>query len=202
MKLAIAAFLPTVGLAVVIAAPAPNEAGPVLYFPTKVGTKWAYAHPDYEQTREVQSVEDKDGEKLVTIDDETVLQTGAKLRRTEVISVSGKGLFRRKMGKTTFDPPFCLLRFPHKVGDTWEVKGPPSPGHEAEIKIAITVHDSEQVEVPAGRYTAIRVVWAATNDGPPARTQWYAPHVGIVKSVTVDVRGPRELVLKSFTPAR
>jgi hypothetical protein len=81
-----------------------------------------------------------------------------------------------------------VLKAGLKPGGSWAV---PDGG---ELK----VYGPEVVEVPAGRFTALRVVW---EQGGGTLTSWYAPGVGEVKRVVT--RGGEERVfrtLKSFRP--
>jgi hypothetical protein len=61
----------------------------------------------------------------------------------------------------------------------------------------------EEVEVPAGKFKALRVE-AEQELGANVfkSTLWYAPGVGLVKSVTNTNGTERVQVLKSFTPGK
>src|SRR6185436_14508395 len=61
-----------------------------------------------------------------------------------------------------------VLKAKLKAGDSWDV---PDGGKR-------TVHGPEEVDVPAGKFKALRVVWE--RDGATL-TSWYAPGVGEVK---------------------
>jgi hypothetical protein len=65
----------------------------------------------------------------------------------------------------------------------------------------ITIHGFEEVEVPAGKYRAVRVDTAAGmfNGNPVEAKAWYAPGIGLVKS---EGSFGHKLVLKSFTPGK
>jgi hypothetical protein len=79
-----------------------------------------------------------------------------------------------------------LLKSNAKAGHSWEV---PDRGTR-------TVHGPEDVQVPAGKFKALRVVWE--HDGGTL-TSWYAPGVGEIKRV--EKRGGQDVVtrnLKSF----
>jgi hypothetical protein len=188
------------GLALSSDAPTPSEAQSALYYPTKVGTKWLYSHPNYEQTSEIRSVEEKTEEKIVTVAFGTVFKAGQKQSNTEVIAVSSKGLFSKKIGPATVVPPLCRLKFPHNDGDTWEVNVLSQGLNMAEYKGVCTVRKAESVEVPAGKYMAIRVEFVGTSGGRPEKsTSWYAPNIGLVKKVVSEGKQRGELELKSFS---
>jgi hypothetical protein len=183
-------------LAAAGAAPAPKPVPPpVYYFPTRVGAKWVLTDltANRDRTFSVAAVEEKDGAKVVTVCEEV---NGRQLP-SEVVAVSAAGLFRRQGGPFKLDPPLCHLKFPHKPGDKWDWHVGGKPGL-AECKGTVTVHPAESVAVPAGTYTAIRVVFEGTEDGRPDRVAfWYAPDVGLVKRANTKFHQ----VLKSFTPA-
>jgi hypothetical protein len=175
-----------------------------LYFPTKVGDKRVYE----------QTVEDAT---FTTVD--TVIKVEAKgkgfvvtaAREGEsatrkvvaVFDVSGRGVSRVSSGGRVDASPVPILKLPCKAGDTWtvEVAGTPTSGPGKERH---TVGKEAEVEVPAGKFRAIPM---ATEIGtgtcrPQVTTKWYAPDVGMVKSVTAI--GERDIVtvLKSFTPGK
>jgi hypothetical protein len=57
------------------------------------------------------------------------------------------------------------------------------------------------VEVPAGKFKAIRVVTESQALARPfRRTDWHAPGVGVVKRVVLDGKIESVEVLKSMTP--
>jgi hypothetical protein len=59
----------------------------------------------------------------------------------------------------------------------------------------------EVVEVPAGKFTAVRVDSVYSADGEESTmSRWFAPNVGLVKMVHGG--GSRTTVLKSFTPGK
>jgi hypothetical protein len=105
--------------------------------------------------------------------------------------VSPKGLFTIETKTTGYnaftwkhDPPLCLLKLPHKDGARWEYRCPPQPGGLVAIKAMNTAHGVEDIEVPAGKFEAIRVDHRGTSNGKlSSATFWYAPEVGLVKMV-------------------
>ena len=65
--------------------------------------------------------------------------------------------------------------------------------------------DIEEVEVPAGKFTAIRVESEVSVGSPIPLlrfklTEWYAPGVGLVKMIGRYDNSVATRVLKSFTP--
>jgi hypothetical protein len=194
------AALPALLLALPLApgAPRPKEKErPPSYFPVQVGFKGVYDEGRFETTWEVAAVEEKDGETVVTIHQ---ISADGKTEPYEKVSVSAKGLYRLEVFKFRVDP-YCFLRFPVKKADSWEYDVAGQAGLRG-VKGTMTVGPVEEVEVPAGKFKAVRVDMVVTraNDAalaqPERGTVWYDPEVGLVK-LTSDQGFTR--VLKSFT---
>jgi hypothetical protein len=177
-----------------VSAPVPKGAD-ADYFPTKVGDKWVYTQKSKSEgegaeiVEVVLSVKEKDGVKTVRIGhpDET-----GKLRFDRLQEVSEQGVF------ITSIPPFgplpaprFKLKLPHKDGQMWD---------QDDVKQTLLAHGPEEVKVPAGNYSAIRVEHRNKGDSKsaPSRTYWYAPRVGVVKVV----QGDLVIEMKSFTPGK
>lgn len=161
-------------------APVPKDAGKnVVYFPTAVGAKWVYETAAGELESAVVSEVDKtDGGLIVS----RAGVDGTRTAYTKMI-VSADGLQQAREGA---DDLGWVLKTNVKAGDSWQM---PEGGKR-------TVHGPEQVKVPAGTFTALRVVWEQNG---ATYTSWYAPGIGEVKRVAK--RGDAETVtraLKSF----
>ena len=120
------------------------------------------------------------------------------------LEVSDKGVFRRTYAGTNYDPPMQLLKLPAKADDKWEHKRVLNPDEEPLMTSFIT-GPSEEVEVGAGKFKAIRVTSRRSGGGRSLhQTHWYAPNVGLVKEVTNKPGAPIETTwaLKSFTPGK
>lgn len=174
-----------------VAAPAP-KAKDAVYFPTREGDKREYevraggvtVEGGYTDT--VTKVEKKDGALHVTITRE---RPDAKPFVT-VIAVGAEGLSRVESDGQPLDKPALLLKLPAKAGTTWDHEGGGATH---------TVVGEEEVEVPAGKYKAVRVDLAAK--GSESKTSlWFAPAVGLVKMSHSD--SDRVQVLKAFTPGK
>jgi hypothetical protein len=168
--------------AAAIAAPVPRGAGTgVPYFPTAVGAKWVYERVDgTEEVVTVTAVE-RDGDTLV------VSRQSADGGQYTKMIVSASGL---RQGKDRAGGEWgWLLKLGHDPSESWEV---PAGGRR-------TVYAPEEVEVPAGRFKALRVVWQ--RDGGTL-TSWYAPGVGEVKRVERTGGEPERVTrsLKTFDP--
>jgi len=182
--LAVLALLPAVH-----AAPVPKSAE--AYFPTKVGARWVYDGGDgKEEVKTVTKTEATADGVMVTVAGEG---PGGRAGDTSTVRVARDGVFVHAERGETFDPPACLLKLPAGAGDAWDFLG----GKE---KLRMTVAGVEAVEVPAGKYTAVRVDMTGTAGGTTVKaTGWYAPGVGLVKATQ---GGKTVTVLKSFTPGR
>ncbi|HJZ55760.1 MAG TPA: hypothetical protein VKE74_12400 [Gemmataceae bacterium] len=191
---------PLVFLPAVLAAPAPDDKKePVLYFPTKVGTKWVYESPASKSFLRITTVETKEGAKLVTVASESEL-AGQTFKTVETFRVSGEGLFKLGFDEKVFDPPQCLLKLPHVPGAKWEwlLKG------DDKFRVDYKAGKLEDVKVPAGEFKAVPVEDVLTGNAVRMeRTVWYAPNVGVVKKTwLVNGGGQQTEVLKSFTPGK
>jgi hypothetical protein len=196
VALAMAAFVQVAG-----AGPKPaGEEKPALYLPTTVGDKRVVELSANGRTAEttewVTGVETKGGITVVSFSREEGGRTINNYR------VSKDGLFNLSAGGFVLDPPLQMLKLPPKEGETWEVTSPAPAGKPAE-KFKYTTGKQEDVEVPAGKFKAVRVELEETLGGATRKsTFWYAPGVGMVKTVTRHEQGDLVQQLKSFTPAR
>src|SRR5262249_27108126 len=104
-----------------------------------------------------------------------VTQMGKKLEHVGEISTSDKGVFLHKI-----EPPLCLLKYPVTEGQTWRAK---STINGVGFLTICTVGKWEQVEVPAGKFKAIKVrVEYEENAAPFSMEHWFAADVGLVMS--------------------
>jgi len=104
-----------------------------------------------------------------------------------IIAVTDEGLFRVAVNGKEFAKPIQLLKTPPKVGTKWELDG----GARYEVT------KEEDVEVPAGKFKAVRVEQV---NGGTTTTLWFAPTVGLVKMA---VGGSAQVtVLKEFKPGK
>jgi hypothetical protein len=181
-------------LAVASAAPVPKEKTKTPdYYPTALGSRWVYKVGETEIATEVTAVEVKKDARLATI---STLVNG-KAVSTERISVSDKGVFRDQINKADLKPPLCILKSPLKSGDKWEVD---SSVQDQPMKMSFTAGGPEEVEVPAGKYKAVRVDADGTIAGTQTKvTYWFAPDVGVVKLKYTIAGSDAILELKSFT---
>jgi hypothetical protein len=168
---------------------------PSYYHPTRVGDWREYEVSGGEATTftdVVTKIEDRDGRLLVSMN----MDKEGKKWWVHPSEVAATGVYRARTGGTEAIP---IVKLPAKVGDTW------SPGRwPAGISMTFTVLAvDETVEVPAGKFKAVCVqeVNKFRDEVMSSTKSWYAPEVGVVKSVTSDGRGnvkDRVQVLKVF----
>jgi hypothetical protein len=176
----------------------------VFYHPTGVGNTRVYETTSdnvgpQEHTEEVTKVEVKDNAFQVTVRRSNVGPGGAD----STFEVSTKGVTRMKLGtRETVSP---LLRLPAKAGDTWTFERQPLPGAAfLNAKQIYTMGGEEDLDVPAGKFRAVRVEMESfvEDEKRASATAWYAPGVGLVKSVTKLGANERTQVLKSYKPGK
>jgi hypothetical protein len=170
------------------------------YFPTTVGDRWVtemrYQSHTSEFTEVVTAVEKKDGALLVTVGRESEGVVGPNQSQ---VRVTDKGLFRLSNLGTVYDAPYCVLQLPPKPGNTWtsEVVS----GGTVTSTFKYKAIKEEDVEVPAGKFRALRIEVDIDSRGRTSRSVlWYDPRVGIVKLDHQDTDSGYVRVLKSFTP--
>jgi hypothetical protein len=101
--------------------------------------------------------------------------------------------------------PVSWLKLPLEKGRRWSADLRQAEGSDA-ARLDFNVAGEDDVEVPAGRFSAVRVDAAGTDDGKSTLLRlsvWLAPGTGEVKrTILVEKRGKveldRTLVLKSF----
>jgi hypothetical protein len=184
-----------------------------LYFPIRVGDRRELVNEaGVVSTHEVKSVEKRKDYWLVT---ESISSTADLPTLTAIHQVSETGLLSVNdilFGKRA---PQQLLKLAPggqllPDGTTWEVDDPgTTPGNY--LRFIYTVGAEEEIEVPAGKYKAVKVEMRSKCevDGrllpeTSRATTWYAKRVGQVKGVqtTPDGQVIGSSVLKSFTPAK
>ena len=172
------------------AAPGAKDLPQKAYYPTKVGTKRVYDQTGGGRYVEViTEVKTKDGQTQVTVCEET----DGQLEPSDVVAVSEKGLTSLFSGSDKFDPPVTFLKLDAKPGDGWDVD---SAAGGLKLKGRFTLKGEEEVEVPAGKFKALRVESDMMVNGRPFKaTAWYVREVGMVKSVNPS----RTLELKSIS---
>ena len=190
-------------VALVAAAPVPTHLmpkDPPLYHPVQKGTRWVYEGGLHEGTFVISAAEkdEKDKTTVVTI---ARVQPDGKEEPYQKLAVSRRGVLWTD-NPSPLDTPVWLIKNPVKAGEAWAFQT--SGAAVVEGKGTMQVVGVETVEVPAGKFTAVRVEenFTAIFNGKPGdryrQTFWFAPGVGIVQT---NFEGFRS-VLKSFTPGK
>lgn len=189
-----------------LSAPIPSGAQQApRYFTARVGDTLVYRQDDgFEYSKAISEVERSDESILITIG----LYVRGELLRTEKFSCSAQGMFligSGLAGRLSCRDPEALFLLPHKDGGGWELKYRTT---KDEVVVKYSTYGPDQVEVPAGKFRAIRVVETYTIGGMAMvpTTYWYGEGVGLIKRGV----GPRKQgeateiveVLKTFTPAK
>jgi hypothetical protein len=153
------------------------------YYPLKPGTKWFYELNTNGQkiklNNQVAKIETFDGKPMALV--ETVIE--GEVKATEHMSATDKGVFRHKINGIELTPPVCILKYPFKKNETWEIET--TVGAE-KLTIKAKAVDREEVTVPAGKYMALKADVDTTVMGQQvSATYWFAPEVGVVKQTMV-----------------
>ena len=193
------------------AAPVPKGSEKGFYFPLAVGAKWVTEQKAEgavsTTTQTVTRVEGKDGKYLVTVERENA----PAARAVEVFEVTDKGVSRVSQGGVEGKEPVPLLKLGVKPGDTWEVeevvaigpRGADGSPLSISAKVTYTAGDEEVVEVPGGKFKAMKVEREFTRRGMTTKgTTWYAAGVGVVKTESDQAGRKRTTALEEFSPGK
>ena len=197
----LAACLVLVAVLPVGSAPRLKEEAARTYFPMTVGDRWVvemrYATTSSEYTEAVTAVEKADGGTVVTVARGTEGQPDSLSQ----VKVTNEGLFRVSNLGTTYDPPYCILKFPVKPGQAWTSEV--TSGGAVRTTFKYKAVEEEDVEVPAGKFRAVRLEVDIDTRGQARKSViWYAPRVGIVKMDHQDGDSGYVRVLKKFEPGK
>jgi hypothetical protein len=159
------------------------------YFPLRVGDSWKYRSTtadgkQSEFSMKVLSEEKEAGNTLYLVETVSTFQpihdwyskpSGWVLMHREEYVKTGT--------KSECEPTKQFLKNPLTSGDSWQWKGKGMMG--LEIDESNQVSGPESVSVPAGSFDAMKVMTKVVQGGAPVtKTYWYAPGVGMVKSMT------------------
>jgi Zn-dependent protease with chaperone function len=119
--------------------------------------------------------------------DTTTLNNGST-----IITVNSAFVETRKPDGTwiKYDPPLQRIRFPLKLGDSWnqEVTIENSTGRKNKITLKGNVIDYERVDIPAGTLMAFKIVLTAS--GSKFIDLWYSPEARtFVRSLVYNEKG-------------
>lgn len=166
---------------------APNvTAGPIGadYFPLRAGDSWTYKHSEGNEftVKVLKEEKQADGSLRYLVE----LQSGGLIHYTYSKPAGWVLLHRtdyldQEAMKIDYQPPRQYLKNPLAVGAKWSWAGKDVTGVEASESSQVV--GLEWVEVPAGRFHAMKIVSEVSNGGAVVnKTYWYAPGVGCVKS--------------------
>ncbi len=106
-------------------------------------------------------------------------------------------------GKITLEPPRPILQMPLTPGERWTWSG--TARAHTSVEESNEVAGVERLEVPAGRFDAVKILTQIEQGGVHAsKTSWFAPGVGLVRQSTDSggVTSTTELLEYSFQPKR
>lgn len=212
MKSRIFALMLLVFLAAVAAmAQKPRETPPPDYFPLRDGESWNYRSTtadgkQSEFTMKVLSTEKQgDGTNHFLVETLSTFQPIHDWYSKPAGWVLMHRIAYPKNAalKADYQPVKQYLKNPLSAGAAWTWKGKGMMGVEIDESSRVTA--SEMVEVPAGKFQAMKVETKVIQAGTPVtKTYWYANWVGLVKSMieTASVKSTTELVDYSFKKGR
>ena len=164
-------------------------AGSKDYFPLHVGDTWQYRSTtaDGKQSEfsiKVLNEEKENGNTLYLVETVSTFQPihdwyskpggWVLMHRQEYVKTGSKA---------EYQPTKQFLKNPLMSGDSWRWKGKGMMG--VEIDESNDVSGPETVSVPAGKFEAMKVMTKVIQGGAlVTKTYWYAPSVGLVKSMT------------------
>lgn len=160
----------------------------LVYYPLKAGHQWHYrvVGTPAKFSFRVAKIEITNGQSLAKV--ETIRE--GNVAATEHFSHTDKGLFRHRFNDAELSPPLQLLKYPIKKGESWE--SDIQMGTET-MKVLCKV-DTENVQVPAGKFDAVKVQVDTEVGGMEIHTTyWFAKDVGMVKQ-TFDIGGVKARV--------
>lgn len=174
------------------AAPVPTHLMPTgdpVCYPLRVGTVCVHQLPNGEVTFTVSKVEKVATGYRVTTD---VLDGTNNFKSRQVVLASPRGVEILDYNGQTIDPPVAWLKLPHGERNAWS-----APWPQSSTKFDFATKGWEVVDVPAGRFRAIKVERVETVDGEVqgTTTYWYSPGLGCIK---ITGRSPAR-ALKSVT---
>ena len=159
------------------------------YYPLRVGDWWKYQST---------TGEGKQSDFTMTVLADEKQADGTVLHKVEIKSTTpihewyskGNGwvlwhkeAYAANNMNVTFEPARQFLKNPPTPGSSWSWKG--KGMMSVDIDESNQAVSSEVVEVPAGKFEAIKVVTQVTQGGQSlTKTYWYANWVGLVKSIT------------------
>jgi hypothetical protein len=176
------------------------------YFPLRVDDWWKYKSTTADGKESDFTVKVASAEKK---DDGTVIYQADTIMSQQIhdwyTKPKGQVLrLREKFGDNDkmdceYQPPYPFMKNPLEKDASWQWSGKGMMG--VDITDNSEVSGPEPVEVPAGKFSAMKVTTKIVQGGSPAtKTYWYAGWIGLVKSTTESgsVKSTTELIDYSF----
>lgn len=157
------------------------------YFPLRVGDSWTYRHSEGSTFTYKVLSEEKQADGTVRYLVELV--SGSRVHY--LYSKSAGWVLQHRISypdeqsglKVDYEPGRKHLQNPLVAGSKWSWNGKDVGGND--VAESNQVIGPEWVEVPAGRFRAIKMISHVSNGGTVAtKTYWYADGIGVVKSWT------------------
>jgi hypothetical protein len=170
------------------------------YYPLQVGNQWRYffkGREDSPQTvSRITKIETIDGTPLARLE----ATVDNKVVATEHLVATEKGIYRHRNNNQEITPPVLLLRYPARAGDHWD--GEITVAKE-KAKYTCDVKE-EMVEVPAGKFKAMKVTLLLERTKGPnvTNTYWFVKDVGFVKQTGEAGDLTINMELDKFEPAK
>jgi hypothetical protein len=164
-------------LAVANPAPATDK----WFFPTEPGTMWLYRGPKGMIDVILKEVERNREGTLIKLFEKS---SQGSLTPRESLSLRQDGVYRVSSGNSHIERPLCILKTPFEPGRRW------SSALRTDILQILDERCTpvmEDVEVPSGKYRAIRCDWVerirfkGADEQVNRQTEWYARGIGLVK---------------------
>jgi hypothetical protein len=184
------------------------------YFPLGKGHKWVYK-TDYDEDtliiHEVTASEKVGDVECLVVETRAVneKEDRNRLLRKEWLGASDEGvrIHRILRGRTEMDveTPFFKLKRDLRKDDEWEGE---AKAAENPAKHHYRVEQEEEVEVPAGKFKAVKIMVKIESGSRHVAEgfEWYAKNVGLVKSeMTIKFGGEGPTIvteLKEFKPGK
>lgn len=145
------------------------------YYPLEVGNEWNYRLTANNKSSSVVI-------KIAKIDEQNAaLLESPTVNATEHVMQSDKGVFRSRFNGAEVTPPLRLLPYPAKPGEKWEGEFSIAKS-SGKHKYTGEIQKEETVAVPAGKFTALRVLIKLEQNGMIVETTyWFVKDVGFVK---------------------
>jgi len=176
------------------------------YFPLTAGNSWKYESTTADGkksdfTIKVLNEEKENGNPLYLVETVSTFPIHDWYSKPSGWVLLHREEYVKNGTKAEFEPTRRLLKNPLTNGDSWDWKGKGMMGLAIEESNAVS--GPEIVTVAAGKFTAMKVTTKVVQGGAPVtKTYWYAPGVGLVKSMTDTgaVKSNTELVEYNLKP--